>query len=183
MESNLDMKATKMKKPQRCAGCGKSRRDLRQATHEIAATRAPFAVARAPVEVELVPIAADVDDDDRASRLHAADRLLLQLADIRRPGKSGSYDVYLALPPGARPDDHPDHLAGRISLYGPPPRDQAPPRVFHFVLDVSRLRATLAAALADRGYPLRVTIAPADDWSDPVTVGRVALHVGLTPPA
>lgn len=141
----------------------------------IAATRAPVEVARSPVEVELAPVAAAAL---RTGRAGDRDRLLLHLADIRRSGRSGSYDVYVELPDGARADQCSEHLAGRISLYGPPPRGHAPPRTFEFVLDVSRLRTVIVAALVDRAHPLRVTIAPADDWSEPVTVGHVSLDAG-----
>jgi hypothetical protein len=107
-------------------------------------------------------------------QLRTAARVLLRFSDMEASGRAGSYDVYVNVPPGTAPQDHADRFAGRISLYGPP----RAPRKFNFVLDVSRVRDTLAAGLDEPGHRLRITIVPVYDWSEPVTVGSVSLHLG-----
>ena len=46
------------------------------------------------------------------------DRVYLNLEGIRSESGSGSYAVYVALPEGANPAEHPENLAGTLSLFG-----------------------------------------------------------------
>lgn len=145
--------------------------DSSATAHRIAASQAPVEVAGAPVEVVLTPL----PDSARAA---PGGRVLLALEDVERPGRAGSYDVYLNLPARARPEDHPDHFAGRVSLYAPRASGGAPPRRFEFVLDVTNVHRALVVRDPHADDPVRVTIVPVQDWGDAVTVGRVSLSLG-----
>src|SRR5262245_59671758 len=107
-------------------------------TRLLAHVEAPIHIERSPVEVVLTPVPSADGVTNLFSQLRPDARVLLRVSDMQRPGKAGSYDVYVNVPHGAEPRGQSDHFAGRISLYGPPPSGGAP-RKFNFVLDLSQL--------------------------------------------
>jgi len=46
------------------------------------------------------------------------DRVFLNLEHIRGSNDGVIFDVYVGLPPGAKPEDHPEHRAGAVALFG-----------------------------------------------------------------
>jgi tyrosinase len=53
-----------------------------------------------------------------ASPAKEPDRVFLNLENIRGVNDSAMFYVYVNLPKDAKPEDHPDHLAGVVSLFG-----------------------------------------------------------------
>ncbi|CAN0566254.1 unnamed protein product [Laminaria digitata] len=108
-------------------------------------------------------------------------RVLLHLENLEGGDVAGSYDVYVNLPTGAEAVEHPDRLAGRISLFGAKAakrRSRSHARSgFSFVLDVSDIYARLAEAEGWRAKKVSVTLRPVYDWSDAVKVGRISVNV------
>ncbi|MFN7144385.1 MAG: hypothetical protein ACK4YP_11455 [Myxococcota bacterium] len=148
---------------------------LPESTIPVASTRRPVHVEQAAVAVTLAPVAADDVAGRPSARPRREPRYLLRLEAIECAGHPGAYDVYLGLPPGARPEDHPDRLAGRVSLVGPRPTADRPVRRFDVVVDVSRQGQRLSAHPDDA---VHVTLVPVYDWSDPLTIGTISLHIG-----
>lgn len=148
-------------------------------TRLLAYSEAPLRIERSPVEVALTPVPSADGVTSLLSQVRADARILLRISDMERPGKAGSYDVYVNVAPGVEPADQPDHFGGRISLYGPSAAGSGgAPRKFNFILDLTQVHKKLAGgpyAMRDR---VRITIVPVHEWSEPVTVGCLSLHLG-----
>ena len=71
---------------------------------------------RAKVTESLTPAAADTAAGSAPDG--APDRVFLRLENIRGPGDGVTLRVYLGLPEGADPADHPESRAGTVGLFG-----------------------------------------------------------------
>lgn len=111
-----------------------------------------------------------------------ADRVYLNLENIRSESGSGSYAVYVALPEGANPAEHPENLAGTLSLFGVrratladgPQAGNGLTTVFDITSIVDRLH--MRQALDVEHLPVRFVPTSNAGPQQAVTVGRVSIY-------
>jgi tyrosinase len=110
------------------------------------------------------------------------DRVYLALERVRGTHDGSVLNVYINLPEGAMPMDHPELLAGSVGLFGlrrASDRDSTHAgRGLSFTLEISRIVDTLHLTNALQSDSIAVTVVPRhpvpDDES--VTVGRVSVY-------
>jgi tyrosinase len=110
------------------------------------------------------------------------DRVYLNLEGIRSESGSGSYAVYVALPEGANPAEHPENLAGTLSLFGVrratladgPQAGNGLTTVFDITNIVDRLH--MSQALDVEHLPVRFVPSSNTGPQQNVTVGRVSIY-------
>lgn len=110
-------------------------------------------------------------------------RVLLRLENVRSTIQAPSFDVYLNVPPGADPENHPELRAFTMSTFGlaesSRPKGNHPGDGLNIVREVTDLYARLSAAKDWDAKNLRVSFVaePWDDHPVKVTVGRVSLVI------
>jgi tyrosinase len=110
------------------------------------------------------------------------DRVYLNLENIRSESGSGSYSVYVALPEGANPAEHPENLAGTLSLFGVrratladgPQAGNGLTTVFDITNIVDRLH--MSQALDVEHLPVRFVPSSNAGPQQSVSVGRVSIY-------
>ncbi len=110
------------------------------------------------------------------------DRVYLNLENIRSESGSGSYAVYVALPEGANPAEHPENLAGTLSLFGVrhatladgPQAGNGLTTVFDITDIVDRLH--MRQALDVEHLPVRFVPSSNAGPQQSVSVGRVSIY-------
>jgi tyrosinase len=117
-----------------------------------------------------------------ASETAAPDRVFLNLENVRGTHDAAVLSVYLNLPEGAKPSDHPELLAGGVGLFGLRRASAIDGRHggqgLNFVLDITKVADTLHLNNALNADSLRVTIVPnraVPDQSE-ITVGRISIY-------
>jgi tyrosinase len=120
-----------------------------------------------------------------------APRVYLNVENITGAGGPTSYAVYLNVPPGEDPEQHPDLYAGLLPMFGVREASRVdrnhPGSGLHYSLDVTNVVRTLQAQNAWDPNDLRVTFIPDDEpvATDrplaaaavaPIQVGRVSLY-------
>jgi tyrosinase len=116
-----------------------------------------------------------------AAAAPAPDRVFLNLENVRSTAP-GAFDVYVGLPDGAAPADHPELLAGTVGLFGV--RKASLPDGEHggegqtYVLDISDIADTLHLnnALDVAAIPVRIVPVAAVPAEAKLTIGRVAIY-------
>lgn len=111
----------------------------------------------------------------------ASDRVFLNLENVRSPSDAHVLQVYVNLPDGADPADHPDRLAGSVGLFGA--RQASEPDQAHggagltFVMEITHVVNALHLGGELDAGALDVRIVPFDEVPEevPVTVGRVSM--------
>jgi tyrosinase len=117
-------------------------------------------------------------------------RVYLNIENITGSGESGSYAVYLNLPPGADPADHRELYAGLLPMFGVAESTdetrEHPANGLHYTLEITDVVRALEAKNAWNPDEMRVTFVPkgarkprlsaAAAASSPVQVGRVSLY-------
>jgi tyrosinase len=110
-------------------------------------------------------------------------RVLLRLENVRSTIQVPSFDVYLNVPPGADPENHPELHAFTMSTFGlaesSRPKGDHPGDGLNIVREVTDLYTRLSAAKDWNPNNLRVSFV-AESWDDhpvKVTVGRVSLVI------
>jgi len=112
----------------------------------------------------------------------APDRVFLNIENVRSKSDSAAYHVYVGLPPGALPGDHPEALAGSVALFGV--RKSSLPDSEHggegltFVLDISHVvdAMHLNGTLDVDTIPVQfvpITNIPA---GSEISVGRISMY-------
>jgi tyrosinase len=117
-----------------------------------------------------------------AEETAAPDRVFLNLENVRGARDAYVLSVFINLPPGAKPADHPELLAGSVALFGL--REASTTEGVHggeglnFVLDISKLVDTLHLQNALNTDSMEVTIVPHRRVPDAaqITVGRVSIY-------
>lgn len=108
------------------------------------------------------------------------DRVYLELENVR--GKSDAYvlSVYVNLPPGAVPAEHPELLAGSAGLFGLRRASQQDRehggQGLNFVMDITKIIDDLHLQDALDTDALNISIVPHRPVQDDITVGRVNVY-------
>ena len=117
-----------------------------------------------------------------ASVTSPPDRVFLHLENVRGTGDANALAVYLNLPEGADPADHPELLAGSFGLFGlhaaSAEAGEEGGQGLNFTMDISRQIDALHVANALDTDAIHVTIVPRRPVPDqaPITVGRVSVY-------
>jgi tyrosinase len=120
-------------------------------------------------------------------------RVYLNIENITGSGAPTSYAVYVNLPPGASPADHPDLYAGLLPMFGVAEASRADASStgsgLHYALEIGDVVRTLEARPDWDPSRLQVTFVPEEIEPDapepggpaliaklPIRVGRVSLY-------
>jgi tyrosinase len=118
----------------------------------------------------------------RAAVDAAPDRVLLNLENVRGAEDATTLDVYINLPEGAKPSDHPELFAGSIGLFGLQRASAADGKHggggLNLVLDITDIVDALHLKNALNVDSLNVRIVPEPQVrdEDQITVGRVSIY-------
>lgn len=118
----------------------------------------------------------------KASETAAPDRVFLKLENVRGTQDASVLSVYVNLPKGANPNDHPELLAGSVGLFGLHGASLKDGKHggegLSFVLDITKIVDALHLNNALSADSLEVTIVPhrAIPNDAEVTVGRVSIY-------
>jgi tyrosinase len=111
----------------------------------------------------------------------APDRVFLNLENVRGLVDSTAFQVYIALPAGANPADHPERLAGSIALFGVRKASLADGehagQGLTFVLEITRIVDALQLSNALDADSLDVRIVPVKPVPEDaqVSIGRISI--------
>jgi tyrosinase len=117
-----------------------------------------------------------------ASETAAPDRVYLNLEDVRGTEDASVLSVYINLPEGAKPSDHPELLAGSVGLFGLSDASFEDGKHggggLSFVLDITNIIDALHLSNALDVDSLNVTIVPhrAVPEQAQITVGRISIY-------
>jgi tyrosinase len=117
-----------------------------------------------------------------ASETAPPDRVFLRLENIQGTQNAPVLAVYLNLPPGANPNDHPELLAGSVGLFGlrlaSAPGGRHAGQGLSFTLDITRIVDALHLSNSLNQDSIQVTIVPHRPIPDqaPITIGRVSIY-------
>ena len=117
-----------------------------------------------------------------ASETAAPDRVFLNLENVRGTHDASVLTVYINLPEGAKPSDHPELMAGSIGLFGLRKATLGDrshgPKGLNFVLDITNIVDALHLENALDADALQVRIVPHGPIPDQagITVGRVSIY-------
>lgn len=118
----------------------------------------------------------------KASETAPPDRVFLNLENVRGTHDAAALSVYINLPDGAKPGDHPELLAGTVGLFGlrraSAKDDKHAGQGLSFVLDITKIIDALHLKNALDVDSLNVRIVPRraiPDQAD-ITVGRVSIY-------
>ena len=117
-----------------------------------------------------------------ASEAAAPDRVFLSLENVRGTHDASVLTVYINLPDGAKPADHPELMAGSVALFGLRKaslgdRTHAA-KGLNFVLDITKIVDALHLGNALDADSLHVRIVPHRAIPDQaeITVGRISVY-------
>jgi len=118
-----------------------------------------------------------------ASETALPDRVFLNLENVIGKFDAAELSLYINLPGGAKPGDHPELLAGTVALFGlgaaSAPNGKHAGQGLNFALEITSIIDTLYLSRALDVDSLKVTIVPArralPDRVE-ITVGRVSIH-------
>lgn len=135
---------------------------------------------QASVRQRRANFAALAPDATQANSAAALPHVLLQVENITASGRANSYEVYVNVPPGADPEQHPELRAGRLNLFGVAEAsratDQHAGSGLSFRLDITDMYHTLSAQPGWDPDKIRLSFVPVRAWQGAtVTVGRVSL--------
>ena len=117
-----------------------------------------------------------------ASETAPPDRVYLNLENVRGTHDAGVLTVYINLPEGANPKDHPELKAGSVGLFGLSNASFEDGKHggggLSFVLDITNIIDNLHLNNALDVDSLNVTIVPHRAVQDPaeITVGRISIY-------
>ncbi len=116
-----------------------------------------------------------------AIRTPTPDRVFLNLENVRGLSDANAFHVYVGLPPGASPADHPEFLAGSVALFGVRKASVADEEHaghgLTFVLDITNIVDSLHLSNKLDVNSLDVRIVPINPIpaEDQVSIGRVSI--------
>jgi tyrosinase len=111
----------------------------------------------------------------------APDRVFLNLENVRGPSDAAIFQVYVGVPDGEAPSDHPELLAGSIAPFGlrkaSTPNDEHAGQGLTFVLEISDIVDHLHLSDSFDVERLPVRIVPMHSVPDDsaITVGRISI--------
>jgi tyrosinase len=117
-----------------------------------------------------------------ASETAPPDRVFLNLENVRGTHDATALSVYINLPEGAKPSDHPELLAGSVGLFGlrgaSLKDDKHAGQGLNFVLDITKIIDALHLKNALDVDSVKVRIVPHHMIPDQaqITVGRVSIY-------
>ena len=117
-----------------------------------------------------------------ASEIAPPDRVILNLENVRGTRDAHVLSVFINLPPGAKPGDHPELFAGSVALFGLSDASSSTGahggQGLNFALDISRVVDELHLRNALDTGSIEVTIVPhrAIPNEAQITVGRVSIY-------
>lgn len=143
--------------------------------------RAAVQLDRSPLAKVSSSLAAAAMEADTGREPPAPDRVFLNLENVRGLNDAVAFQVYIGLPEGADPPDHPERLAGSIALFGvshaSDVNDEHGGQGLNFVLEITHivdalhLNNSLTADVLDvRLVPVRAV--PAEEQ---VQIGRISI--------
>ena len=118
----------------------------------------------------------------KASETAPPDRVFLNLENVRGTHDAAALSVYVNLPDGAKPADHPELLAGTVGLFGLRRASQKDEKHagqgLNFVLDITKIVDALHLKNALGADSVNVRIVPRRAIPDQaqITVGRVSIY-------
>lgn len=110
-----------------------------------------------------------------------ADRVFLNLENVRGASDATAFRVYINLPAGADPAKYPEHLAGKIGLFGVSKATESEETPagngLTFVLDITRVIDALHLANNFDASKLEVKLVPvrAVEREDKISIGRIGI--------
>jgi len=117
-----------------------------------------------------------------AAKTKRPDRVFLELENVRGQGDADVLNVYVNLPPGANPDEHPELLAGSAGLFGvskaSEPGDEHGGEGLNFVMDITKIIDEMHLKDALETDSLDISLVPYQPIheSADLTVGRVNIY-------
>jgi tyrosinase len=117
-----------------------------------------------------------------AAESSAPDRVYLNLENVRGTQDATALSVFINLPEGANPGDHPELLAGTVGLFGLRRASLTDGRHLggglSFLLDISPIVDRMHLDNALNTDNIRVTIVPNHQVPDsaPITIGRISIY-------
>jgi tyrosinase len=154
-----------------------------RAIEVIGASRGGVTVSGTDVRasVELVPAARQKVAASLFADGAEPDRVFLNLENVRGLSDAAAFRVYVALPPSARPEEHPERLAGNIALFGV--RKASLPSEEHggegltFVLEITRIVDALHLGKAFDTDALEVRLVPLKPITldAQINIGRISV--------
>jgi tyrosinase len=158
----------------------------------VGATEKPVTLTGEPVTAEVAVTAPTGPAATERAGAAAPERMVINFENVTSEGVPPSYLVYLNVPEGERPEDHPELRAGVLSMFGvveaSEESDDHPGSGLNYAINVGDLARRLGAP----GENLRVTFVPAGTGevtteevergaapeTPPVQVGRISVYVG-----
>jgi tyrosinase len=118
----------------------------------------------------------------RAAETAAPDRVYLNLENVRGTRNASVLSVFINLPEGAKPGEHPELLAGSVALFGlrsaSVKDDKHGGEGLNFLLDITKVVDTLHLRNALDTDALQVRIVPNRPVPDEanITIGRISIY-------
>ena len=137
----------------------------------------------AQTQVQLDPAAANkgVATMGATTPGHEVSRLYIALESVRGSAPSPQLDVYVNLPDGEAPQEHPDLRVASLTLFGlavaSRPDDGHGGNGLGYTIDITEIAQKLTSAGDFDPQKLRVTLVPGEQISDekPITVERISV--------
>jgi len=152
----------------------------------VGASEQPLRIERlgAATSVRLDPVVVSKVSEslNTAAETLAPDRIFLNLENIRGAHDAVALNVYVNLPEGSDPSDHPELLAGSVGLFGMRRASLADGQHagtgLSFTLEITRIVDKLHADQQLKTGSIRVTIVPYRELPGQaqVTIGRVSMY-------
>jgi tyrosinase len=118
----------------------------------------------------------------KASETALPDRVFLNLENIQGTHDAAALSVYINLPDGAKPSDHPELLAGTVGLFGLRSASlkdgKHAGQGLNFILDITKIVDALHLQNAFDADSLKVALVPRRALPDQakITVGRISVY-------
>ena len=110
------------------------------------------------------------------------DRIFLNLEDVQGTQNATVLGVYIDLPAGDPPSEHPELLAGSVGLFGlraaSAPGGKHGGQGLSFTLEITKIVDALHISDQLNANALKVTLVPSKPISEqvPITIGRISLY-------
>jgi tyrosinase len=149
----------------------------------VGASAAPFTISGGSTEINLevrAPTGPAAQGDVEGLANWLPRRVFLNIENITSNERSAPYEVYLNVPPGERPEEHPELHAGSLALFGLVAASRADDRDsghgLYEQLEITTLYPALAVMSDWDPEQLRISFVPSRPGSPMLQVGRVTLY-------
>jgi tyrosinase len=166
------------------------RRAMGRVPEMVGATEGPIVLTGRPVEAEM-PVTAPTGPAREGLESATPQQIHLNIENVRGTGDPIRYAVYLNLPAGADPEQHPDHFAGTLPMFGvaeatSEDRDH-PASGLQYALDITETVQRLRERAVWDPNNVRITFVPKRPAAGlesaraapaaPIEIGRVSLYL------